>query len=68
MIPPLTVMNTASVLSQSMQPSETLSRMFDELKSKCVGSLTCRDKAVRTNAGKELGGFVGTMDSFRYHI
>ena len=37
MIPPVTVTNPASVLSQSMQPSETLSRMFDELKSKYVG-------------------------------
>ncbi|SHO77966.1 Similar to S.cerevisiae protein TOR1 (PIK-related protein kinase and rapamycin target) [Malassezia sympodialis ATCC 42132] len=55
MIPPVTVTNTASVMSQSMQPSETLSRMFDELKSK--------DKTVRTNAGKELGSFVSYMMS-----
>ena len=37
MLPSLSVTSTASVVSQSMQPSETLSRMFDELKSKYVG-------------------------------
>lgn len=37
MLPSLGVTSTASVVSQSMQPSETLSRMFDELKSKYVG-------------------------------
>ena len=37
MLQSLSVTSTASVVSQSMQPSETLSRMFDELKSKYVG-------------------------------
>ena len=63
MIPPVTVTTTASVMAQSMQPSETLSRMFDELKSKCVGETNGpRDKTVRTNAGKELGSFVRAID------
>ena len=38
-----------------MQPSETLSRIFTELKS--------RDKATRVKAGKELGSFVSYMAS-----
>lgn len=36
-----------------MQPSGTLTRMFEDLKSK--------DKAVRNHAGKELGNFVSYM-------
>lgn len=38
-----------------MQPSETLSRIFTELKN--------RDKATRVKAGKELGSFVSYMAS-----
>ncbi|WFD05627.1 non-specific serine/threonine protein kinase [Malassezia vespertilionis] len=38
-----------------MQPSETLSRIFTDLKS--------RDRVVRTKAGKELGSFAAYMSS-----
>ena len=53
MLPSLTGNNSASVVSQAMQPSGTLTRMFEDLKSK--------DKAVRNHAGKELGNFVSYM-------
>ena len=53
MLPSLTGTNSASVVSQAMQPSGTLTRMFEDLKSK--------DKAVRNHAGKELGNFVSYM-------
>lgn len=61
MIPTMSVTNTASVVSQSMQPSETLARMFDDLKNKYVNDRSAnlgRDKGVRSQAGKELGSFV----------